>query len=121
MWFIPGQCDDFIYINLSTHEINRLIIIDEKDLLNNNQQLIHGMRYSMHYIRYERYIGIFSHKTQREIEIDTISFKWKYVDYKTKTLDKILAGLCESNDYYVEEKKFPNLNSFVEALAINCR
>lgn len=88
IWFIPIQADKIIYADKGNATLFSFEIYDEEEteesiFLN---QMWTIANYLLEYVRDDRYIGLFSAKSGRILEIDALnlSYQWKDCDLKDK-------------------------------------
>ena len=95
IWYIPLQANmPIIYINRKNYEMNTLKIEEEEE---NEKSLIDrqsGFKYIFLYSRQDRYIGLFSHKNQVVLELDTIGFcvEKKEFNFSKESVRALLKG-----------------------------
>ncbi|MBD5516305.1 MAG: hypothetical protein HDR06_17100 [Lachnospiraceae bacterium] len=81
VWFIPYNANEIIYADKERQELHAFRIEEEieteKSLLENEM----GEKYRLEYVKGERYIGLFSFKNNRVLEIDAKELKYKWCDY----------------------------------------
>lgn len=78
VWLIPWYGTEILYIDKRTLKIHNFLIRDEESNVDSLNML--KCRYLINYVREERYIGIFSSKTGRQIEIDTREKKYRNIN-----------------------------------------
>lgn len=90
IWFLPIRADKIIYADKETAVLSVFEIYDEDETEESIflRQLWTIANYLLEYVRDDRYIGLFSAKSGRILEIDAqeLSYQWK--------------------DYYLEDKLF---------------
>lgn len=87
IWFIPVESDKIIYINKKTAALSVFELCKE-DIAKSN---VWGIaNYLLEYVRNDRYIGLFSAKNSRILEIDTeqLSYQWKEYYFSDKCVQQ---------------------------------
>lgn len=104
IWFIPFRTNKVIFVNKKTYEITILEIDNEEESYNTwNRKMNH--KYLVEYIRKDRFIGLYSLKRNKLLEIDTCTYR---VEQKRFTLDnesiEKLASFILKNEFVFDEK-----------------
>lgn len=97
IWFIPGQTNKIVYINKVNYQLCTFEIEEENET---RESLRLGRRsistkYLLEYVRDGRYIGLFSLKHNRILEIDTERFIYYWTNYYLS--DQCLLKYAEIN------------------------
>lgn len=97
VWFIPGRANNIVYMNKKNGELAIFEIPEETSL-----SLTAGLpQYLWEYVRDDRYIGLFSARNNRVVEIDTKELRYQWKDY---SISNKCVRLCDRifNKIYVE-------------------
>lgn len=101
VWFIPEQANKIVYINKENSELKTFEIaeIDETS----SSWTTYLPQYLWEYVRDDRYIGLFSARNHRVLEIDTKDLKYQWKDYKLgnscmQQCDKTFKGIYIEGD-----------------------
>lgn len=84
IWFIPRQTNKILYINKENYRLSVFEISEENETRKSIlERGTYGFRlkYLLEYIRNDRYIGLFSVKNNRILEIDAKELKYQWKDY----------------------------------------
>jgi hypothetical protein len=81
IWCIPWQTNKILYIDKNTYEVRCLEIADEEETKESFFGRACRAKYSVEYLRNERYIGLFSFKNECILEIDTVNMKVERINY----------------------------------------
>lgn len=90
IWFIPFQTNKIVYISKKNYQLYTFEIEEEsetkKSLLG---RICLRIKYVLEYVKDNRYIGLFSLKNNRILEIDAVvlSYRWKNYDFSDKCLN----------------------------------
>ncbi len=102
IWFIPFQTNKIIYINKENYELCTFEIKEEieteKTLLLANRGF--GSKYLLEYVEDNRYIGLYSVKNKRILEIDARNLTYQWLDYYLGEECQIQYGEKKKNVYY---------------------
>lgn len=102
IWFIPFQTNRIIYINRESYELSVFEINEEKEtkesLLLANRVL--GSKYLLEYVKNNRYIGLYSVKNKRILEIDAKRLAYQWHDYYLDKKCQLQYGEKRKNVYY---------------------
>lgn len=105
VWFIPWQTNKIIYVNKKNYKVSVYEVDEEqedkKSILSRGD--LRQAKYVLEYIREERYIGLYSEKNNRMLEIDTKELKHQWNDYCfskecIQQCDKIFEGFYSGVD-----------------------
>lgn len=75
IWFIPFQTNRIIYVDRNTYKVQAFEISEEEETRESLMANAMGVKYVVQYVSDNRYLGIFSFKNYRIIEIDTETFR----------------------------------------------
>lgn len=83
IWYIPWQTNNIIYINKDNYKLSVYEIAEENETKESILSRAAGTshKYAFEYIRDDRYIGLFSMKNNRILEIDTKELQHHWKDY----------------------------------------
>lgn len=104
-WYIPMQCNTpILYISREGYDINIFDIEEELDTDETLKERRYAFKYSLLYVREERYIGLYSFKNLNIFEIDTytMSVNRKEYVFSDQTL-LLLAKQYMSEHRYLRE------------------
>lgn len=83
IWFVPFQTNQIIYADIKSYQLYEFKIEEE---IENKESLLNRInfrsKYSLEYIKDNRYIGLFSFKNNCILEIDTVELKYKWCNYR---------------------------------------
>lgn len=94
IWFIPIGAEKIMYMNRDTTELS-IFEIFEKDRISVSLQKCQEIaNYIFQYVRDGRYIGLFSAKNSRILEIDTeqLSYQWKEYYFSEQFLQQCVTS-----------------------------
>lgn len=98
IWYIPWQTNNIIYINKKNYKLSVYEIDEENETKESILARVQGTnyKYAIEYIRDDRYIGLFSMKNNRILEIDTKELRhyWKDYCFSEKCMRQY-SGMCE--------------------------
>lgn len=97
IWFIPFQTNQILYVDIAGDKVSEFVI-DEENETRGSLSLIHrhlAVKYMLEYVKDERYIGLFSLKNKRVLEIDAKELTYRWLDFH----------MCESCLIQYDEKK----------------
>lgn len=100
IWFIPFQTNQILYVDKVTYKVHVFEIEEENETRESLLGRLLNDKYSLEYVRNNRYIGIFSHKNGVLLEIDAlnISFHYRRITVAGDQCRKY-AGVC-NNVFY---------------------
>lgn len=100
IWFIPIGAEKIMYVKKNT-DVLKIFEINEKNRIGMLWQEYQELAsYVFQYVRDNRYIGLFSAKNRRVLEIDAeqLSYQWKEYYFSEQYL-KQYSGICEGIYY----------------------
>ena len=107
IWFIPRQTNKILYIGRGSSTVSAFEIYEEQETSESIlMRGVYGFRfkYLLEYVKHDRYIGLFSIKHNRILEIDALELKYQWKDYSFSDeclwqCDQIYKGVyCEGQD-----------------------
>lgn len=104
IWFIPFQTNKIIYINKECHKPYAFEIAEEienKESLSERTEL--KAKYLLEYVKDNRYIGLFSIKNNRIVEIDAVGLTYKWYDYRFDDGCLELYAMLTENVFYEKD------------------
>lgn len=101
IWLIPRQTNKIIYIDKGNYVLSAFEIPEEdetRESILRRGKYGFGFKYLLEYVRDDRYIGLFSVKNNRILEIDAKELKYQWKDYCftdecLQQCDKIFQGV----------------------------
>lgn len=103
VWFLPFYADHIVYVDRKSYRIGMLEIDikQSKNVIKKNKTMD---RQLLEYIRDERYIGIYSSKTDRIFEIDTDTLRVEFRNYSLsdKSCKELAEKACLENSILSE-------------------
>lgn len=102
IWFIPFQTNKIVYIDRENYELRTFEINEENEtkrsLLLSNRVL--GSKYVLEYVNDNRYIGLYSVKNKRILEIDAKKMVYQWLDYYLGEKCQMQYGETRKNVFY---------------------
>ena len=96
VWFIPYTTNKIIYINKKNYKLYSFEIEDENETRDTLLANLLHHKYLLEYVKDNRFIGLYSLKNNRILEIDAKELNYKWKDYTFS--DKSLTQCCEINN-----------------------
>lgn len=111
VWFIPFKTNQIVYLDNHTYKISAFEIPEEAECEQSLHRNSLKHKYLLQYVVDNRYIGLFSLKNQRVLEIDTLkqTVSWKNYYIDDGCLVKIANSLNASSAYFKEGQGVDNL------------
>lgn len=110
VWFIPFKTNKIVYINKDTFEIFSLDIKQEDETKNSLARNYMGHKFIFLYIRENRYIGLFSFKNNKVLEIDTVRLQAKDKAYSLtlQCMSEISKNRILGEFYFLDKTIYKN-------------
>lgn len=119
IWFIPTVAEKIIYIDKETSVLSVFNIYEDDKAF--SQKCPNIANYLLQYIRDDRYIGLFSARNSRIIEIDTMQLEYQWKGYYFN--EQYLQQYCETcKGIYDEGKDLQYIYTYhMSRLATGCK
>ncbi len=90
VWFIPNQTNQILYMDQDSDKLYTFKIKEENETRQSLLENEYGAKYLLEYVIDERYIGLFSLKNKKILEIDTrqLEYSWKKYYFSQRCLTK---------------------------------
>lgn len=103
IWFIPYTTNEIIYVDKQTYNLMALEIDEEvetKESIETWQKRSLSHKYLLEYVRENRYLGLFSTKNERMLEIDAKKLEYQWHDYYFSKKCLRVCAEIKHNFYY---------------------
>lgn len=77
IWFIPFQTNMIMYVDLESNQLRQFEIEDEEETEYTLKHRLLNQKYLFEFVKENRYLGLFSLKNERIIEIDTLKLTYR--------------------------------------------
>lgn len=82
VWFIPYKANEFLYFDTNKNGLIAFTIEEEMETRESLIENEFGEKYRLEYVKEEQFIGLYSFKNKRILEIDAKELKYRWFDFQ---------------------------------------